>query len=332
MTFGNSDNESHDDQPAITYTFDAIYSLGLLRVSNFNGSETGRGAKEVDVLISTDGTTFTLLGTKQFQAGVASGAALWQEIDLGGASAKAVKFAIKSNWFGRVFYQGTSYEGAFANASITGLSEVEFLALGASPADVAPIAGNTVQGHFSFGSVTFAAGQASAMVSISPVDPHIVNQPSKALELRLADTGTFTLGTSPAASVTIINDHVGPVVTLTAANGTAVRGGAPAIFRFTRAGNTSAALTVSYTTATVPIPITASGSSSSYGTYVPSLTYDGRPETPWMTSGNSDHEGHDDTPWITYSFDHVQTIGRLSAFANPSIVGLSEIQFFAPQP
>jgi hypothetical protein len=59
MTAGNSTNEGKDYMPWIQYTFGQVYSLGVMRVSNYNGGEYFRGAKDVEVLISQDGTTFT---------------------------------------------------------------------------------------------------------------------------------------------------------------------------------------------------------------------------------------------------------------------------------
>jgi hypothetical protein len=52
---------------------------------------------------------------------------------LGGQLAKAVKLAIHTNYYGATFYGASTLEGPWANASITGLSEVQFYAPMPSP-------------------------------------------------------------------------------------------------------------------------------------------------------------------------------------------------------
>jgi RHS repeat-associated protein len=139
MTAGNSLNEGKDYRPWIQYTFDQVYSLGTMRVINFDGYEYLRGAKDVEVLVSQDGTTFTSLGYQRFLLGssttidgtlIAPGAT-WQSFDLGGVHAKSVKLAIHTNYYGWTFYGSPDLDGGtwgFANASITGLREVQFYA------------------------------------------------------------------------------------------------------------------------------------------------------------------------------------------------------------
>jgi len=312
LSAGHSDQEGQNDEtPSITYQLGATHNLGFVRVSNFNGGETGYGAKSVDIYTSSDGSTFTLLKNAVFQVGLASGSR-WQEIDLEGKAAKAVRFDIKTNWYGHQFFlPNTPSDGPYANPSITGLSEVEFYEVGAGPSDIQPIAGNTIVGHFSAGNLSFAADQSIATVTVTPRDIQLVNQPPKGLQLRLLDTGTFTLGDPSAATVTIVNNHVGPVVALSAPTPEAVRGGAPGVFRFSRTGSTTNALTVNYSTATVPLAITSSGASSSLWFGAPTNAYDGRTDTSWVSTGSSANTGWDDSPFISLSFDQVSPIGRL---------------------
>jgi len=311
LSAGHSDQPGQNDEtPSITYQLGAVHNLGFVRVSNFNGGETGYGAKSVDIYVSADGTTFSLLKNTQFQVGLATGAQ-WQEIDLEGNPAKAVRFDIKSNWHNHQFYANAASEGPFANASITGLSEIEFYEVGATPSDIQPIAGNTVVGHFTSGNLAFAAGQSTATVTVTPRNLPLVNQPHKGLQFRLLDTGTFTLGTPSAATVTLVNTHTGPVVSLTAPTPQAARGGAPGVFRFSRTGSTANALTVKYSTATVPLAIASSGVSSSLWFAPAAQAYDGRTDTSWMSTGWSDNTGTDDTPFISFSFDHAYPVGRL---------------------
>ena len=139
MTAGNSLNEGKDYMPWIEYTFDQVYSIGTMRVINFDGYEYLRGAKDVEVLVSQDGTTFTSLGYKQFLLGssttidgtLITQGAVWQSFDLGGALAKYVKLAIHTNYYGWVYYGSPDLDGGtwgWANASITGLREAQFYA------------------------------------------------------------------------------------------------------------------------------------------------------------------------------------------------------------
>jgi hypothetical protein len=61
----------------------------------------------------TDGTNFSSLGMKEFTNGSPTAAsAIWQDIEF--YSVQTVELVIRSNWYGRVFYQGTSYEGCSA--------------------------------------------------------------------------------------------------------------------------------------------------------------------------------------------------------------------------
>ena len=319
MTSGNATNSGTDDEPWIRFDFAAVHALGTMRVNNFNGGEGQRAAKDIDVFTSTDGTTFTLFGSRQLRPGSTDlAAAQWQEVDLGGIQAKSVKLAIRTNHANVVFYHGTSFEGAWANNSITGLSEVQFYEPGASPSDIAAIAGNKTGGHFSTGTLAFAAGQSTASVTVTSVDRNLVNQPPKPLELRLLGNGTFTVGTPGTASVTILNDRLGPVVSLAAELPSAVRGGAAGKFRFTRQGDLSSPLTVTYGSGLTPLVVASTGASSSYGAATPNNTTDGRADTFWMSAGNSQNEGKDYTPWISFAFPQVQSIGgfRVRNFSN----------------
>ena len=54
----------YDGQSSITYTFSSVQNLGRMRVSGINGPNAAFSAKDVDVLVSLDGTTFTSIGKK----------------------------------------------------------------------------------------------------------------------------------------------------------------------------------------------------------------------------------------------------------------------------
>jgi len=98
----------------------------------------------------------------------------------------------------------------------------------------------------------FAAGSASALITINPVDTGLADGPKKVvLDLLASGTAaTYTVGGHKKATVTI-TDHA-PTVTLSATkmaselNGTTTGAG---IFTFKRTGPTGAPLTVNFTIA-----------------------------------------------------------------------------------
>src|SRR5690606_4268055 len=174
-----------DDDPEITFVFDSVRPLGMMRISNLPAGDTyntRRGVKRMMILVSTDGSNFTEVREVEV-ARSAPGVQAFQQIDLEGVSARAVKFDIKSSWFTE-FENGSSYEEQpYPNESIVGFAEVEFYAVGATTSDVLAIPGNQVSGPFSTGTAHFDAGQSTATITVTPSGIHRVNQPPKTLEL-----------------------------------------------------------------------------------------------------------------------------------------------------
>jgi hypothetical protein len=94
------------------------------------------------------------------------------------------------------------------------------------------------------GTVTFAAGSATATVTIDPTADSIV-EPDETVALTLNSGTGYTVGTTSAVTGTINNDDF-PQVSVTAiANGNEANG-SPAMFRFSRTGSTTDPLSVSY--------------------------------------------------------------------------------------
>ena len=127
QSHGNSQNEGKDDAPYIKFFFDDVYNVDTVTVWNLFGSADVRGVRHVDILVSTDGVNFTYVDSIEVARGAADlASSVGQEFDLGGVAAKVVMFDIKTNWAGKVFGQGESYDGLWANGSIVGLVEVAF--------------------------------------------------------------------------------------------------------------------------------------------------------------------------------------------------------------
>jgi hypothetical protein len=129
MTAGNSTNEGKDYTPWIQYTFDRVYPLGSMRLVNFNTYEVRRAAKDVDILVSQDGATFTSLGYKTFTLDpMTAPGGTWQSVDLW-AAGKVRKACDSYESLRRTFLRCSPPQGpqeTWANASITGLNEVQF--------------------------------------------------------------------------------------------------------------------------------------------------------------------------------------------------------------
>jgi Ca2+-binding RTX toxin-like protein len=93
--------------------------------------------------------------------------------------------------------------------------------------------------------ITFAAGSATATLTIDPTADSIIEGEETVLLTLAAGTG-YTIGTTAAVTGTIVNNETQVSVTVTAiANGNEADG-SPAIFRFSRTGSTTAPLSVSY--------------------------------------------------------------------------------------
>ncbi len=116
----------------IRYEFDRSYKLHQMLVWNHNTNVeplVGFGAKDVTIEYSSDGTTWTALGTVApiARAPGAAGYAANTTIDFGGVAAKSVRITITSNWGGLV--------------KRFGLSEVRFLVIPASARQPQPASG-----------------------------------------------------------------------------------------------------------------------------------------------------------------------------------------------
>lgn len=198
MNGGNATNQyetAHDNNPYITFTFAQVRRIGRLRISNYNASNlTERGAKEVEVLVSTDGENFTSLGIKKLSIGSTSGEnAYFQDIELGGVLAKRVMIDVKTNWHGWVFDQATAPE-TWANASITGLGEAQFFEGGtANSEDFIEV--------FT-GTVTIPDGQSSVVLPITPTDDTL-HEPDETVIFTLLKGAGYNLGTQKSGTVTI---------------------------------------------------------------------------------------------------------------------------------
>jgi Ca2+-binding RTX toxin-like protein len=96
-------------------------------------------------------------------------------------------------------------------------------------------------------SVTFAAGSATAIVTVDPSTDTTI-EPDETVALTLAAGTGYTVGTSTAVVGTIRNDDL-PTITLAVAPATGVAedGAANLIYTFSRSGPTTSALTVNYT-------------------------------------------------------------------------------------
>src|SRR5205814_1531203 len=111
-------------------------------------------------------------------------------------------------------------------------------------------------------SITIPSGQASAAVTITPVDDAIVEGDETAI-VTLTANAAYTVGSPSSATVTIADNDV-PTVSVTATDAAASETGPDAgTFTFTRSGPTTSALVVLYSI----------GGTATNGTdYTPTLT------------------------------------------------------------
>jgi hypothetical protein len=95
-------------------------------------------------------------------------------------------------------------------------------------------------------SVTIPAGQASATVTVTPVDDTTV-EGSETVVLTLASNAAYTVGSPSSATVTIADNDVAlPTVTVSAPDANAAEPSDTGAFSITRSGSTAAALTVTF--------------------------------------------------------------------------------------
>ena len=96
-------------------------------------------------------------------------------------------------------------------------------------------------------SVTIAAGETSADITVAPTNDGLVEGNEKVV-VKLALNSAYTVGTSRLAKVTIADDDIGalPIVNIAATDADASESGDTGTFTVTRDGDTSEALTVNY--------------------------------------------------------------------------------------
>lgn len=96
------------------------------------------------------------------------------------------------------------------------------------------------------GSVTMPYGLPSVTITVSPLDDALV-EGDESVMVTLSSSASYDIGTPASATVTIADDDVMPVVTITATDADASEAGSNAgQFTVARTGSTSSALTVSY--------------------------------------------------------------------------------------
>ncbi|MFM6409203.1 MAG: Calx-beta domain-containing protein, partial [Microcystis sp.] len=101
------------------------------------------------------------------------------------------------------------------------------------------------------GTVSFAAGAATALININPIDDTLA-EGSETVILTLGTGTGYTVGATNTATVTIADNEVLPVITIAATDGSAGetltgQTANPGSFTLTRTGNTASTLTVNYT-------------------------------------------------------------------------------------
>ena len=102
------------------------------------------------------------------------------------------------------------------------------------------------------GSVTFAAGQTSAIATVTPINDSIVES-TETIVLALASASIYTIASPSNATVNIADND--STVTVTASDDRAdEEGQATGTFTFTRSGYTANALTVNFTVAGTATP------------------------------------------------------------------------------
>jgi len=211
-----------DPSPWILYQFDRVYTLHTMWVWNYNqvtpsgGDRTDRGINQCTIEYSTDGTTFTQLGsTHTFAKADASPSyAHNTEIDFGGVEARYVRINAISNHGGSQsglsevrFYAGD--EVGFETAASEGAESASPALLNVvltSPQTQSvtvnyAVSGGTADGGgvdytLSGGTLTFAAGQTVKVISIDISDDGL-DENDETIILTLSNpTGDVQLGTA----------------------------------------------------------------------------------------------------------------------------------------
>lgn len=94
------------------------------------------------------------------------------------------------------------------------------------------------------GSVSFLSGQSTVDIPVSPVDDATV-EPNETVKINLAAGSGYLVGTPSNATVTIVDNDVTPVITISSVQD-AAEGGPNGFFRLSRTGNPAFELTVGY--------------------------------------------------------------------------------------
>ncbi len=116
----------------IAFDLGGVYELGAIHVWNFNyvdqnGSYTGRGAKDVDILTSLDGSEWTSRGVHVFD--IATGTADY--------TGQRISFETPLRGTRYVKFDIRNYYGGGDSAGHVGLSEVRFLEAVPEPGSIA---------------------------------------------------------------------------------------------------------------------------------------------------------------------------------------------------
>lgn len=302
---GNSETEGKDDAPAITFVFDRAYDLDSLRVANYvNPGHAFRGLRDVRIEASSDGVAFALVATKRLESSlddVRSG--VFESVPVHIVGAKAVRLSVVSNHAGKQFGLGQSFEGRFANGSVVGLCEVEFMVSGAGGDDLSS----------SGGTVTLRSGETKASLVVATVDDRRI-EGDEAMRVRLLPGDGYTVGPASALVIGIVDDDTGPTVSIRAKVPAAAETGAKAgVFTFARTGHSTAgALRVRYVTAAEPVPVIAVAADSHHHASPPERACDGSPTTAWSNTGNALHESDGIAePWIAFTFAEPRVLGAM---------------------
>ena len=300
---GNSKSDGTDDNPSITFLFAEASPIGAMKVANYVVPyHTFRGAKTVLVETSADGIAFSPLATQQLRRGTEnSKVGVFETFPLGGVRALAVRLTVLSNYDGREFGNGSSFENAHSNRSIAGLMEVEFSRPGATAMDVQALPGKIRIPH----------GERSVSFPVRSIDDQWI-EGDEVLQLRLLHDESYTLAEPFSATVTILDNDFGDLVSIAATEPVAREEGETAgQFTISRTGTTGE-LVVRYATSTQPVPIIAASASSSRNASPARNAHDGSLETTWINTGNAKYESEkDDEPWIIFTFDQVYVIGQM---------------------
>ncbi|MDJ0657139.1 MAG: hypothetical protein QNJ40_23470, partial [Xanthomonadales bacterium] len=134
----------------------------------------------------------------------------------------------------------------FTRDTTTGSLTIQTTVLPISTADINDYTDNNSSVFRSFRQVTIANGQSAYDLVLTPVEDILVEGEER-LDLELAESPDYNIGSEDSATVTIADDP--PVVTVTAVDGSAIEGTSDtATFRFERSGgNIAQALTINTT-------------------------------------------------------------------------------------